>query len=104
VDDLALPFGKLRLRAKGSDGGHNGLKSIHALLGTPVYARLRCGIGHPRDLPLSEEDPEVSRYVLAPFPSPEKKELQVLMRKGLEACRLWAGGTFEKAANALTQV
>lgn len=45
VDDLALPFGTIRLRGKGSDGGHNGLKSINALLGTNAYARLRFGIG-----------------------------------------------------------
>ena len=45
VDDLALPFAALRLRGKGSDGGHNGLKSINELLGTNGYARLRCGIG-----------------------------------------------------------
>ena len=47
VDDLALPFGKMRLRAQGSDGGHNGLKNINALLGTSAYARLRFGIGNP---------------------------------------------------------
>ncbi len=45
TDDLALPFGKIRIRAKGSDGGHNGLKSINLLLGTNVYPRLRFGIG-----------------------------------------------------------
>ena len=45
TDDLALPFGKLRLRGKGSDGGHNGLKSINQLLGTSKYPRLRFGIG-----------------------------------------------------------
>lgn len=45
VDDLALPFASLRLRGKGSAGGHNGLKSINELLGTEGYARLRCGIG-----------------------------------------------------------
>ncbi|WP_294143228.1 aminoacyl-tRNA hydrolase [uncultured Sanguibacteroides sp.] len=46
VDDLALPFGTIRLRGQGSDGGHNGLKSINELLGTQVYARLRFGIGN----------------------------------------------------------
>lgn len=46
VDDLALPFASLRLRGKGSAGGHNGLKSINELLGTEGYARLRCGIGN----------------------------------------------------------
>lgn len=45
LDDIALPFGKLRLRGKGSDGGHNGLKSIDELLGNNNYARLRFGIG-----------------------------------------------------------
>lgn len=46
VDDLALPFGSVRLRPQGSDGGHNGLKSINELLGTTAYARLRFGIGN----------------------------------------------------------
>jgi PTH1 family peptidyl-tRNA hydrolase len=45
TDDLALPFGSLRMRTKGSDGGHNGLKSIQECLGTTNYARLRFGIG-----------------------------------------------------------
>ncbi len=45
LDDLALPFGKQRLRPSGSDGGHNGLKSINQLLNTQNYARLRVGIG-----------------------------------------------------------
>ena len=46
VDDLALPFGALRLKGKGSDAGHNGLKHIAATLGTQNYARLRFGIGN----------------------------------------------------------
>lgn len=45
TDDLALPFGKIRLRSKGSDGGHNGLKNINEVLGNSNYARLRFGIG-----------------------------------------------------------
>lgn len=46
VDDLALPFGQLRMKGKGSDAGHNGLKHIAAALGTQAYARLRFGIGN----------------------------------------------------------
>ena len=46
VDDLALPFGTLRLKSKGSDAGHNGLKNIASILGTQAYARLRFGIGN----------------------------------------------------------
>ena len=45
VDDLSLPVGKVRMRLKGSDAGHNGLKSIHQILGTQDYVRLRFGIG-----------------------------------------------------------
>ncbi|MCB0761695.1 MAG: aminoacyl-tRNA hydrolase [Flavobacteriales bacterium] len=45
TDDLALPFGKVRMRGKGSDGGHNGLKHIQATLNTTEYARIRFGIG-----------------------------------------------------------
>nr|WP_321407677.1 aminoacyl-tRNA hydrolase [uncultured Carboxylicivirga sp.] len=46
VDDLALPFGSLRLKTKGGDAGHNGLKSIQSILGTTNYSRLRFGIGN----------------------------------------------------------
>lgn len=46
TDDIALPFGKLRLKGKGSDGGHNGLKDIERALSTPNYARLRFGVGN----------------------------------------------------------
>jgi len=46
TDDLALPFGKLRMKGKGSDGGHNGLKDIQAVLNTSNYARLRFGVGN----------------------------------------------------------
>ncbi len=45
TDDIALPFGKLRLKPKGSDGGHNGLKDIQAVLNTTKYAKLRFGVG-----------------------------------------------------------
>jgi PTH1 family peptidyl-tRNA hydrolase len=46
VDELALPFGALRMKQKGSDGGHNGLKDIQATLGTQNYTRLRFGVGN----------------------------------------------------------
>jgi PTH1 family peptidyl-tRNA hydrolase len=49
TDDLALPFGKQRMRLKGSDGGHNGLKDINAVLGSNEYARLRFGVGNTFD-------------------------------------------------------
>ena len=60
-DDIALPLGKLRVRAKGSDGGQRGLRSIQQHLGTQDYARLRIGVGAPG------EHTETSDYVLSRF-------------------------------------
>lgn len=67
VDDIALPFGSLRMRAKGSDGGHNGLKNINELLGRNDYSRIRFGIGgdfargHQVDYVLGEWSDEESK-------------------------------------------
>jgi PTH1 family peptidyl-tRNA hydrolase len=69
ADDLALPFGKLRLRAKGGDAGHNGLSSIIQSLGTQNFARLRFGIGS--DFPQGYQ----VEYVLGEFSDDEKKLL-----------------------------
>ncbi|HLB76972.1 MAG TPA: aminoacyl-tRNA hydrolase, partial [Candidatus Dormibacteraeota bacterium] len=71
VDDFALPLGQFRLRARGSAGGHNGLESIEAALGSREYARLRIGIG-----PLPEEGIDAADFVLSPF---EPRELDVLL-------------------------
>lgn len=68
VDDLALPIGALRLKSKGSDAGHNGLKHIAQILGTQSYNRLRFGIGN--DFPKGGQ----IDYVLGKF-SPEEKEI-----------------------------
>lgn len=69
VDDLALPFGTLRLRGKGSDGGHNGLKNINQILGHQNYARLRFGIGD--DFKRGQQ----VDYVLGKWTNEEKKDL-----------------------------
>lgn len=66
VDDLALPFGAIRLKGRGSDGGHNGLASINQLLGTSDYARLRFGIGN--DFPRGAQ----IDYVLG-YPTPDQQ-------------------------------
>tara|TARA_B100001175_G_C19132176_1_gene459502 strand:- start:54 stop:617 length:564 start_codon:yes stop_codon:yes gene_type:complete len=70
TDDLSLPFGKIRLRSKGSDGGHNGLKSIQEVLGNPNYARVRFGIA------AEYSKGKQIDYVLGEWNSEEKKELQ----------------------------
>jgi len=61
ADDLALPLGQIRVRVRGSSGGHNGLASIIAHLGTEEFARIRCGIG---PLPV---DADAAEFVLDPF-------------------------------------
>ena len=78
TDDVALPFGNLRLRAKGSHAGHNGLKNIEQVLGTSEYARLRFGIGnnYPKGFQVD--------YVLSRFSKQEFDELPVLIDKAAE--------------------
>ena len=78
VDDLALPFGKMCLRAQGSDGGHNGLKNINALLGTSAYARLRFGIGN--DFLKGQQ----IDYVLGTWQGEEAEKLPALLERGGE--------------------
>lgn len=70
TDDIALPFGKLRMKGKGSDGGHNGLKDIQAVLNTTEYARLRFGVGS--DFYKGQQ----SDYVLGEWSSEEKESLE----------------------------
>ncbi|MBV7441076.1 aminoacyl-tRNA hydrolase [Weeksellaceae bacterium TAE3-ERU29] len=80
TDDLNLPFGTIRMRGKGSDGGHNGLKNIQDLLNTTKYPKLRFGIGD-----------EFSKghqidYVLGEWNASEKERLQERLSKSAEAC------------------
>ncbi len=98
VDDVALPFGKLRLREGGSDGGHNGLKSINQLLATTVYPRLRVGIS---PLKPSGKIPDMTAFVLESFDREEKKAFKPVLEKAFEACRLWAGEPSAAAMNAV---
>ncbi|MEO1219314.1 MAG: aminoacyl-tRNA hydrolase [Bacteroidota bacterium] len=79
VDDIALPFGKLRLRMQGTHAGHNGLKSIEAQVGTRAYPRLRIGIGN-NFAPDQQAD-----YVLAPF---KKREVTALPEYLAQACEM----------------
>lgn len=81
VDDLALPFGTIRLRGKGADGGHNGLKNINALLGSQNYARLRFGIGS--DFP---EGAQID-YVLGPLTAEEEQQLPERVNKAVDAIK-----------------
>lgn len=96
TDDVAIPFGELRLREKGSAGGHNGLKSVEQHLGTNQYVRLRMGIG--RELHPSQE---LSDYVLDPFSKSEAEHLPTLMNRGVGALELLLNDSLQNAMNVV---
>jgi len=78
TDDLALPFGKLRMKGKGSDGGHNGLKDIQATLNSQDYARLRFGVG------AEFSKGQQSDYVLGEWNSEERASLDERIKTAAE--------------------
>lgn len=84
LDDLALPCGKIRLRANGSTGGHNGLRDIERALGTSDYARLRVGID-----PKPERVPQRD-YVLTRFSEEQRKRVNPAIDRAAEALVTWA--------------
>lgn len=90
VDDLALPAGRLRLRARGSDGGHNGLKSLIESLGTEDFPRLRIGIGDPGPVP-------AETYVLERLAGEEWAAMERAIEAAADAVRLWVEHGVEKA-------
>ena len=91
VDDLDLPFGQIRLRASGSAGGHNGLKSIFAQVGKDAVPRLRVGIGR---------DDRVARArVLSRFSPEERKQLDEVVRRVADVVDLWATRGIVEAMN-----
>lgn len=93
VDDTALDAGRIRLRAEGSAGGHNGLRSIEAALGTREYARLRVGVGAPpAGVPLAD-------WVLGPFDGDERAAVIERLPDLVDAVRLWIAEGAAAAAN-----
>lgn len=93
VDDLALPFGTIRMRAQGSDGGHNGLRHINEILGHQNYARLRVGIGSE-----FSKGQQVD-YVLGAWDEDEKKALPVLLERVADAAKTFGLQGIDRAMN-----
>jgi len=92
-DDISLPVGKLRVRAKGSAGGHNGMKSIIARLGTEEFARVRIGIGEkPAGWDLAD-------YVLGRFQTDELPLMREAVGNAAKACELIIKDGIETAMN-----
>ncbi len=89
-DDLDLPFGKIRVRARGSAGGHHGMESIINALGTSDFPRLRIGIGRPA----SRED---IGHVLGNFSEEEERALEEIFARVENALRVWLNEGIEKA-------
>lgn len=86
VDDFDLPFGKLRMRAEGSAGTHNGLRSIVAEMGTQKWARLRIGIGVGAD----GHGGSAKDHVLTSFSAPEERQLTAVLDAAADAVETWA--------------
>ena len=98
VDEVALPVGRYRLRARGSAGGHNGLKSVEAAVGNREYPRLRIGVGPSEQRKGIYRD--LADFVLAPFARDERADIVALMPNLENAVELWMREGIERAMNA----
>ena len=92
-DDIALAPGKIRVRAKGSAGGHNGIKNIIAHLGTQQFSRIRIGVGEkPAGWDLAD-------YVLGRFPAEEEPTIRTALEQTVKACETILTDSVEAAMN-----
>lgn len=94
-DELDLPFGAIKLKRGGGEGGHNGLRSVSQALTTKDYLRVRFGVGRPP----GRQDP--AAYVLQPFAAPERAEVPVLVGQAADAVELVLRVGLESAQNQL---
>ena len=93
VDEAALPFGRLRARARGSAGGHNGLKSIIERLETTEFARLRLGVGR------GDPRRDLADHVLTRFEPGERAELEAFIARAADAAEMFVVEGVEKVMN-----
>ncbi len=98
VDDLALPLSRLRLRKGGSDAGHNGLKDIAEVLGTPEYPKLRFGIGN--DFPRGRQ----VQFVLSKWLPDEEQVVKKKIDKCLDIISDWAIIGIERTMNSVNNI
>jgi PTH1 family peptidyl-tRNA hydrolase len=94
VDEVNLPLGRLRVRARGSHGGHNGLKSIAGQLGTDDYARLRIGVGR------GDERRDLADHVLARFDTDEREVIRAAIERAAEAAEMFVTDDIGKVMTA----
>jgi peptidyl-tRNA hydrolase, PTH1 family len=94
TDDVNLPLGKLRARARGSEGGHNGLRSIVEQLGTTEFPRLRVGVGR------GDTRRDLADHVLARFEGDEQTEIDRAIVRAADAAEMFGTDGIEKVMNA----
>jgi PTH1 family peptidyl-tRNA hydrolase len=97
-DDVNLPLGRLRARASGTEGGHNGLRSIAEQLGTVDYARLRVGVGR------GDARRDLADHVLARFDAEEAPVIEAAVLRAGEAVRTWLDEGLTKMMNRFNRV
>ena len=93
VDEVALPFGRLRARARGSAGGHNGLKSVIGRLGTTEFPRLRLGVGR------GDARRDLADHVLSKFEADEQSALGEFITRAADAAEMFAAEGIGKVMN-----
>jgi PTH1 family peptidyl-tRNA hydrolase len=93
-DDVALPLVRLRARPSGSDGGHNGLRSVAESLGTQAYARLRVGVGR------GPEDRDLSGHVLGRFRAAERETISAAVLRAADASEMFVAEGIGRVMNA----
>lgn len=96
LDDINLPLGRMRLRSKGSDGGHLGLRSIISAVGKSDFPRLRIGIG--------QSSVDAAEYVLGRFNAHEKRVLKRTIKQGIRGIELLSADGFVKAQNHINSI
>lgn len=93
-DEIALPVGKMRIRTGGSAGGHNGLKSIIAQLGTDKFARIRLGVGAP-----PHPDYDMADWVLGAFKGQDAADMELLAKQTADAIECYITEGAQRAMN-----
>ena len=96
-DDVNLPLGRLRLRSSGSEGGHNGLRSVADALGTVDYPRLRIGVGR------GDARRDLADHVLARFEKDEQPGIEGAIARAADAVEAWTEQDFEVVMNAFNR-
>ena len=93
VDEVALPLGRLRARARGSDGGHNGLRSISEQLGNTEFSRLRVGIGR------GDARRDLADHVLSKFDPDERDTIAAAVQRAADAAEMFVSEGIERVMN-----